>query len=123
FLGVDEIQLIAHPTRGHVFTERLLHSRGRHETWFLGSDTVRRLLQQLIPTATFEARPRLSRLSHAGDCKLARLPPRSAVVAFNAAQVYELAERIRAKRGGAAVVLGALSPRTRNAQVAMYQAG
>lgn len=123
FLGVDEIQLIAHPTRGHVFTERLLHSRGRHETWFLGSDTVRRLLQQLIPTATFEARPRLSRLSHAGNCKLARLPPRSAVVAFNAAQVYELAERIRAKRGGAAVVLGALSPRTRNAQVAMYQAG
>jgi ATP-dependent RNA helicase SUPV3L1/SUV3 len=123
FLAIDEIQLIAHPTRGHVFTQRLLHARGRHETWFLGSDTVSPLLRQLLPTANFESRPRLSRLSHAGQTKLAGLPVRSAIVAFNASQVYELAERIRAKRGGAAVVLGALSPRTRNAQVAMYQAG
>lgn len=123
FLAVDEIQLVAHQSRGHVFTHRLLHGRGRHETWFMGSDTVRPLVQHLVPAAKVSRRPRLSKLSHAGPSSLGKLPPRSAIVAFNATQVYELAERVKARRGGAAVVLGALSPRTRNAQVAMFQAG
>lgn len=123
FLAIDEIQLAAHDQRGHVFTERLLLSRGRRETWFLGADTMRPLLSDLVPTARFVSHPRLSRLTSAGAGKLSRLPPRSAVVAFSTPQVYEIAERLRAQRGGAAVVLGALSPRTRNAQVAMFQSG
>jgi ATP-dependent RNA helicase SUPV3L1/SUV3 len=123
FLAVDEIQLVAHPERGHVFTDRLLRARGRIETWFLGADTARPLVAELAPTAKVRAHPRLSSLRWAGAASLATLPPRSAVVAFGMSKVYELAERVRAKRGGAAVVLGALSPRARNAQVAMYQAG
>ncbi|HEY4120332.1 MAG TPA: helicase-related protein, partial [Byssovorax sp.] len=123
FVAVDEVQLAANPQRGHVFTDRLLRARGRRETFFLGADTMRRVIAELVPTARVEARPRLSTLSPAAACKLARLPPRSAVVAFSMAQVVEIAERLRALRGGAAVVLGALSPRTRNAQVALFQAG
>ncbi|WP_437646167.1 helicase-related protein [Sorangium sp. So ce362] len=123
FLAIDEIQLAAHDQRGHVFTERLLLSRGRRETWFLGADTMRPLMAELVPTARLVQHPRLSRLASAGAGKLSRLPPRSAVVAFSTAQVYEIAERLRAQRGGAAVVLGALSPRTRNAQVALFQSG
>ncbi|WP_437673972.1 helicase-related protein [Sorangium sp. So ce131] len=123
FLAIDEIQLAAHDQRGHVFTERLLLARGRRETWFLGADTMRPLMSELVPTAKIVQHPRLSRLSSAGAGKLARLPPRSAVVAFSTPQVYEIAERLRAQRGGAAVVLGALSPRTRNAQVALFQSG
>lgn len=123
FLAVDEIQLCADRERGHVFTDRLLHARGTGETMFLGSDTIRPILKRLVPEAEVIGRPRFSILSYAGDAKLHRLPRRSAVVAFTAAEVYALAEVIRRQRGGAAVVLGALSPRTRNAQVAMYQAG
>ncbi|MBX3222039.1 MAG: helicase [Labilithrix sp.] len=123
FLAVDEIQLAAHPQRGHVFTSRLLAARGRLETWFLGADTMRDALRELVPTARHVEHPRLSRLAYAGAAPLARLPPRTAVVAFSMPHVYELAERLRKRRGGAAVVLGALSPRTRNAQVAMFQAG
>ena len=123
FLAVDEIQMCADPDRGHMFTERLLKARGRFETMFLGAETVRPLIQQLVPEAEFMTRPRMSVLRHSGHKKVTRLPPRSAVVAFSAAQVYGLAELVRRQRGGAAVVLGALSPRTRNAQVAMYQAG
>jgi ATP-dependent RNA helicase SUPV3L1/SUV3 len=123
FLAVDEIQLAAHPERGHVFTERLLGWRGVKETWFLGSDTIRNVLERLVPTAQVQRAARLSTLRSAGASPLGQLPPRTAVVAFSAARVYELAERIKLKRGGAAVVLGALSPRARNAQVAMYQAG
>ena len=123
FLAVDEVQLAADPERGHVFTDRILHARGLEETMFLGADTIRPLLRRLAPDARFEQRPRFSTLTYAGPKKLTRLPRRSAVVAFSAADVYALAERIRRRRGGAAVVLGALSPRTRNAQVAMYQAG
>ncbi|WP_437277422.1 helicase-related protein [Sorangium sp. So ce375] len=123
FLAIDEIQLAAHDQRGHVFTERLLLSRGRRETWFLGADTMRPLVSELVPTASIVQHPRLSRLASAGAGKLSRLPPRSAVVAFSTPQVYEIAERLRAQRGGAAVVLGALSPRTRNAQVALFQSG
>ena len=123
FLAVDEIQMCADPERGHVFTDRLLRSRGEAETMFLGADTMRPLIRRLVPDAAFVSRPRLSRLGYAGTRKLTRLPPRSAVIAFSAGRVYEIAELLRRQRGGAAIVLGALSPRTRNAQVGMYQAG
>ncbi|MEM7154766.1 MAG: helicase-related protein [Myxococcota bacterium] len=123
FLAVDEIQLAAHHQRGHTFTERLLHARGRHETWFLGADTIAPLLDELLPTASIETAPRLSRLTYTGTHGLSSLPARTAVVAFSAESVYEIAEALRQQHGGTAVVLGALSPRTRNAQVAMYQAG
>lgn len=121
FLAVDEIQLAADAERGHVFTDRLLHARGAEETMFLGSDTMRGLVRRLVPNAEFIARPRLSQLSYAGAKKLSRLPKRSAVVAFSANDVYAIAEAIRRQRGGAAVVLGALSPRARNAQVELFQ--
>ncbi|MSP47773.1 MAG: disulfide oxidoreductase [Alphaproteobacteria bacterium] len=123
FLAIDEIQLSADWERGHVFTDRLLHARGLDETMFLGAETIRPLLRKLVPRAEVVTRPRLSTLVYAGHRKLARLPRRSAVVAFSIANVYELAEAIRRQRGGAAVVMGALSPRVRNAQVAMFQAG
>jgi ATP-dependent RNA helicase SUPV3L1/SUV3 len=123
FLAVDEIQLAAHRERGHVFTDRLLHARGLRETWFLGADTMRPMVQALIPHVSLKRATRLSQLRYAGPRSLKSLPPRSAVVAFSADRVYELAETLRRLRGGVAVVLGALSPRTRNAQVAMYQAG
>jgi len=123
FLAIDEIQLCADPERGHVFTDRLLHARGQQETVFLGAETMKPLLARLVPGIEFVTRPRLSNLSYAGPKKLNRLPPRSAVVAFSAAEVYAMAEFVRRQRGGAAVVLGALSPRTRNAQIGLYQAG
>lgn len=122
FLGLDEIQMCADPDRGHIFTDRLLHARGERETMFLGADTIRPLLRRLVPQAEFDSRPRFSRLTYSGACKLSRLPPRSAVVAFSVADVYAIAELVRRQRGGTAIVLGALSPRTRNAQVALYQA-
>jgi ATP-dependent RNA helicase SUPV3L1/SUV3 len=121
FLAVDEIQLCADPDRGHVFTDRLLNARGMVETMFLGAETIRPLLTRLVPGVEVETRPRLSQLSYAGPAKLTRLPPRSAVVAFSGAEVYAIAEAIRRRRGGCAVVMGRLSPRTRNAQVALYQ--
>ncbi len=123
FLAIDEVQLAGDPERGHVFTDRLLHSRGRSETLLLGAQTMREAINDLIPGANFISRPRLSKLSYAGQKKITRLPQRSAVVAFSAAEVYSIAELIRRQRGGTAVVLGALSPRTRNAQVALYQSG
>lgn len=123
FLAVDEVQMATHPERGHVFTDRILHARGAAETWLLGADTILPLLRELIPTIEVHRHPRLSRLSYAGHKRLSALPPRSAVVAFSVAHVYELAERLRRIHGGTALVLGALSPRTRNAQVALYQAG
>ncbi len=123
FLAIDEIQLCADRDRGHVFTDRLLHARGAEETMFLGADTMRLMIGALVPGVEFITRPRFSRLSYSGPKKITRLPPRSAVVAFSAAEVYDIADLVRRQRGGAAVVLGALSPRARNAQVAMYQAG
>jgi ATP-dependent RNA helicase SUPV3L1/SUV3 len=123
FVAVDEIQLAADPDRGHVFTERLLNARGAQETMFLGSETARGLIRRLVPGAEFVSRPRFSSLTYAGAKKLSRLPPRSAIVAFSAVDVYSIAELIRRHRGGAAVVLGALSPRTRNAQVALFEDG
>ncbi|MGE0765239.1 MAG: helicase-related protein [Hyphomicrobiaceae bacterium] len=123
FLAIDEIQLAADPDRGHVFTDRLLHARGRSETLLLGAGTMREAISELIPDANFISRPRLSKISYAGQKKITRLPKRSAIVAFSAAEVYSIAELVRRQLGGAAVVLGALSPRTRNAQVALYQNG
>ncbi len=123
FLAVDEIQLIGDPERGHVFTERLLSARGRWETMFMGSDTARPLVRKLVPEAEIVARPRFSTLTYTGPRKVTRLPPRSAVVAFAVAEVFEIAELVRRQRGGTAVVMGALSPRARNAQVALYQSG
>jgi len=123
FLAIDEIQLCGDAERGHIFTDRLLHARGASETMFLGSETIKPLIRRLVPRAEFITRPRLSTLTYTGPAKLTRLPGRSAIVAFSTSEVYALAEMIRRQRGGAAVVLGALSPRTRNAQVALYQAG
>jgi ATP-dependent RNA helicase SUPV3L1/SUV3 len=123
FLAVDEIQLAADFERGHVFTDRVLHRRGREETLVLGAATMRQIIERLLPGVSVVSRPRLSQLTFAGDKKLTRLPRRSAIVAFSAEEVYAIAELIRRQRGGAAVVLGALSPRTRNAQVALYQSG
>ena len=123
FLAIDEIQLAADPERGHVFTDRLLHARGKLETLMLGAGTMREAISEIIPGANFISRPRLSKLTYSGQKKITRLPARTAVVAFSANDVYAIAELIRRQRGGAAVVLGALSPRTRNAQVALYQSG
>ncbi len=122
-LVIDEIQLCADPERGHVFTDRLLNARGQEETMLLGSDSMRGIIQKFIPKAWFISRARFSDLAYTGAKKLTRLPRRSAVVGFSAEDVYGIAELIRRQRGGAAVVLGALSPRTRNAQVELYQSG
>ena len=123
FLAVDEIQLCGDAERGHVFTNRLLHARGLAETMFLGAETIRPLLKRLVPEAEYVSRPRFSTLSYTGPKKITRLPPRSAVVAFAVADVFALAELMRRQRGGTAVVMGALSPRARNAQVGLFQSG
>src|SRR5205085_915168 len=123
FVAIDEIQLGADLERGHVFTDRMLNRRGREETLVLGAATIRPMVEKLLPGANILSRPRLSQLTFTGDKKMTRLPSRSAIVAFSADEVYAIAELIRRQRGGAAVVLGALSPRTRNAQVALYQSG
>ena len=123
FVAIDEIQLGADLDRGHVFTDRMLNCRGREETLVLGAATMRGMIEKLLPGANVVIRPRLSQLTFAGEKKLTRLPRRTAIVAFSADEVYAIAELIRRQRGGAAVVLGALSPRTRNAQVELYQTG
>ncbi|KAJ8136945.1 hypothetical protein OY671_009842, partial [Metschnikowia pulcherrima] len=123
FVALDEAQLSADPERGHVFTDRSSHTRGREETMSSGSATSQPMVRALVPEAEVIGRPRFSTSSHVGAKKLSRIPPRSAIVAFSAEQVYAMAEMSRRFRGGAAVVMGALSPQTRNAQVAMYQAG
>ncbi len=123
FVAIDEAQLGADPERGHIFTDRLLHARGREETMILGSAILEPMVKALIPKAEITTRPRFSTLSHAGICKLSRLPKRSAVVAFSVEQVYAMAEALRRFRGGAAVVMGALSPETRNKQVELFQSG
>lgn len=123
FAALDEAQLGADSERGHIFTDRMLHVRGREETMILGSESLRPMVRALLPEAEIISRPRFSTLSYVGAKKLSRLPPRSAIVAFSVEQVYAVAELLRRLRGGAAVVMGALSPRTRNAQVAMFQSG
>jgi len=123
FVAIDEIQMAADPGRGHIFTEHLLHTRGRHETLFLGAAAMRGLIVQLVPDVEVVYRERFSSLSHVRPAKISQLPRRSAVVAFSAGDVYGMAELLKRQKGGAAIVMGALSPRTRNAQVAMYQSG
>jgi ATP-dependent RNA helicase SUPV3L1/SUV3 len=123
FLAVDEIQIAGDLERGHVFTDRIINRRGRDETLLLGAATMRPIIERLLPGASIVTRPRLSRLEFAGDRKITRQPRRTAIVAFSADEVYAIAELIRRQHGGAAVVLGSLSPRTRNAQVAMFQNG
>ena len=123
FLAVDEIQIAADLERGHVFTDRILNRRGRDETLLLGAATMRPIIERLLPGASIVTRPRLSQLEFAGDRKITRQPRRTAIVAFSADEVYAIAELIRRQHGGAAVVLGSLSPRTRNAQVEMFQNG
>src|SRR5712675_2645474 len=123
FVAIDEIQLGADLERGHVFTDRVLNRRGREETLVLGAATMRQMVERRLPGANILSRPRLSQLTFAGDKKITRQPRRTAIVAFSSDEVYAIAELIRRQRGGAAVVLGALSPRTRNAQVEMYQSG
>ena len=123
FLAVDEVQLATHDERGHVFTDRLLYARGKRETWFLGAATMRDILREFVPAARQREYPRFSKLSFSGAAKLSRLPKRSAVVAFSVAELYTLAGQLRQVHGGTAVVLGALSPRARNAQVALFQSG
>jgi len=123
FLAIDEIQLCADPERGHVFTDRLLHARGSLETLFMGADTMRSAIAELVPKAQFVHRERLSELVYAGSKKISRMPGRSAIVGFSVDNVYAIAELLRRQKGGAAVVMGALSPRTRNAQVELYQNG
>lgn len=123
FVAIDEVQLAGDLERGHIFTDRILHLRGRDETLLLGAATMRPILENLLPGITIVERPRLSQLFYAGQKKITRLPQRTAIVAFSADEVYAIAELIRRQRGGAAVVLGALSPRTRNAQVGLYQEG
>ena len=123
FLAVDEIQLISDQERGHVFTNRLLNARGTRETIFLGASTVETTLKKVLPDIKYISRPRLSKLKYSGSKKITRLPKKTAIVAFSAQDVYALADLIRKQKGGAVVVLGALSPRTRNSQVEMYQYG
>nr|WP_174824965.1 helicase-related protein [Ruegeria arenilitoris] len=123
FVAIDEIQLCADPERGHVFTDRLLRMRGTHETLFLGADTMRGPIAALVPQAQFVRRERMSQLVYTGSKKISRMPPRSAIVGFSVENVYAIAELLRRQKGGAAVVMGALSPRTRNAQVELYQNG
>ena len=123
FVAIDEVQLAADFERGHVFTDRMLHLRGRSETLLLGAATMAPLVEQLLPGSTITARPRMSQLSYIGSKKLSRLPRRSAVVTFSVDDVYAIAELVRRQKGGAAVVMGSLSPRTRNAQVELFQNG
>ncbi|PSH64310.1 helicase [Phyllobacterium brassicacearum] len=123
FVAIDEVQLANDLERGHIFTDRILHLRGRQETLLLGAATMRGILEKLLRGISVITRPRLSNLAYAGSKKITRLPPRTAVVAFAAEEVYAIAELIRRQNGGAAVVMGALSPRTRNAQVDLYQSG
>lgn len=123
FVAIDEIQLCGDPERGHIFTDRLLHARGTHETLFMGASTMRDVIRDLVPEAEIVTRDRLSELTYAGSKKISRMPGRSAIVGFSVENLYGMAELIKRQKGGAAVVMGALSPRTRNAQVEMYQNG
>ncbi|QKV20118.1 helicase-related protein [Oricola thermophila] len=123
FVAIDEVQLAGDLERGHIFTDRILNVRGREETLLLGAGTMTDILRRLLPGVDIVSRPRMSHLAYAGSKKITRLPRRSAIVAFSADEVYAIAELIRRQRGGAAVVMGALSPRTRNAQVELYQSG
>ena len=123
FIAVDEIQMCADPERGHIFTDRLLNMRGDKLTMFLGSNIMQNIIEKFIPEVEFIFKERFSKLSYAGHKKISRLPGRTAIIAFSVDEVYALAEFVRRQRGGAAIVMGSLSPKTRNAQVQLYQSG
>ena len=123
FIGIDEVQIAGDYERGYIFTDRILNARGTKETIFLGADTITSKLRALVPKVKIEGRPRMSALNYIGRKKVTRLKKRTAIVAFSAADVYTIADIIRKQLGGAAIVMGALSPRTRNSQVEMYENG
>jgi len=123
FIAIDEIQMCADPERGHIFTDRLLNMRGDKLTMFLGSNIMQNIIQKFVPEVEFIFKDRFSKLSYSGHKKISRLPGRTAIIAFSVDEVYALAEFVRRQRGGAAIVMGSLSPKTRNAQVELYQSG
>ncbi len=123
FVGVDEIQMCNDHERGHIFTDRLLNLRGEKLTMLMGSSSIKKIIQKLDDDIEFKNRERLSKLSFGGHKKISRIERKSAVIAFSTEEVYAIAELIRRQKGGAAIVMGSLSPKTRNAQVSLYQSG
>ena len=123
FIAVDEIQMCADRERGHVFTDRLLYARGEKLTMFLGSQVMANIIRELIADVEFEKKDRFSKLSHMGHKKISRLDGKVAIIAFSIEEVYAIAELVRRQKGGAAVIMGSLSPKTRNSQVGLYQSG
>ena len=123
FVAVDEIQMCADKERGHIFTDRLLNSRGEKLTMFLGSQVMKNIIQDLVDNVEFEKKERFSKLSYSGYKKISRLDRKTAIIAFSIEEVYAIAELVRRQKGGAAVIMGSLSPKTRNSQVELYQSG
>ena len=123
FIGVDEIQMCADHERGHIFTDRLLNMRGSKLTMLMGSSTIKNIISKLDDDVEFVNRERLSKLTYSGHKKMSRIDRKTAIIAFSAEEVYAIAELIRRQKGGAAIVMGSLSPKTRNAQVELYQSG
>jgi len=123
FVGVDEIQMCADRERGHIFTDRLLNLRGEKLTMLMGSNTIKNIIAKLDEDTEFINKERLSKLSYVGHKKISRIDRKTAIIAFSAEEVYAIAELVRRQKGGAAIVMGSLSPKTRNAQVELYQSG
>ena len=123
FIAIDEIQMCADRERGHIFTERLLESRGTKLTMFLGSQVMAKIIEELVNDVVFEKKERYSKLSYSGIKKISRLDRKVAIIAFSIEEVYAIAELVRRQKGGAAVIMGSLSPKTRNSQVGLYQSG
>ena len=123
FIAIDEIQMCADRERGHIFTERLLESRGKKLTMFLGSQIMAKIINELVDGVEFEKKDRFSKLSYSGIKKISRLDQKVAIIAFSIEEVYAIAELVRRQKGGAAVIMGSLSPKTRNSQVGLYQSG
>ncbi len=123
FIAIDEIQMCADRERGHIFTERLLESRGTKLTMFLGSQVMESIIKELVKNIEFEKKDRYSKLSYSGIKKISRLDRKVAIIAFSIEEVYAIAELVRRQKGGAAIIMGSLSPKTRNSQVGLYQSG
>ena len=123
FVAIDEIQMCADKERGHIFTDRLLHARGEKLTMFLGSQVMKNIIRNLIDEVEFLKKERFSKLSYSGYKKISRLDRKTAIIAFSIEEVYAIAELVRRQKGGAAVIMGSLSPKTRNSQVELYQSG
>ena len=123
FVGIDEIQMCSDHERGHIFTDRLLNLRGEKLTMFMGSNSMRNIIEKLEEDIEYIDRKRLSKLTYSGHKKISRIERKSAIIAFSAEEVYAIAELIRRQKGGAAIVMGSLSPKTRNSQVSLYQSG